>query len=75
VSLYVVLTIKDANMEKNEFDVGEYVDQIVCLLDLDLRDEYRDGVVANFERISAIAQLVNSFPLPEEIEAATVFEP
>jgi hypothetical protein len=75
VSLYVVLTIKDANMEKNEFDVGEYVDQIVCLLDLDLRDEYRDGVVANFERISAIAQLVNSFPLSEEIEAATVFEP
>ncbi|MBF2006590.1 MAG: DUF4089 domain-containing protein [Chlorogloeopsis fritschii C42_A2020_084] len=62
-------------MEKNEFDVGEYVDQIVCLLDLDLRDEYRDGVVANFERISAIAQLVNSFPLSEEIEAATVFEP
>ncbi|RUR86992.1 DUF4089 domain-containing protein [Chlorogloeopsis fritschii PCC 9212] len=62
-------------MEKKEFNVGEYVDQIVCLLDLDLRDEYRDGVVANFERISAIAQLVNSFPLPEEIEAATVFEP
>jgi hypothetical protein len=75
VSLYVVLTIKDANMEKNEFDVGEYVDQIVCLLDLDLRDEYRDGVVANFERISAIAQLVNSFPLSEEIETATGFEP
>ncbi|MDM9384252.1 DUF4089 domain-containing protein [Chlorogloeopsis sp. ULAP01] len=62
-------------MEKKELNVGEYVDQIVCLLDLDLRDQYRDGVVANFERISAIAQLVNSFPLPEEIEAATVFEP
>ncbi|MFQ4143116.1 DUF4089 domain-containing protein [Chlorogloeopsis sp. ULAP02] len=62
-------------MEKKKFNVGEYVDQLVCLLDLDLRDEYRDGVVANFERISAIAQLVNSFPLPEEIEAATVFEP
>ncbi|MEH2090996.1 DUF4089 domain-containing protein [Nostoc sp.] len=45
------------------------------LLDLEIRDEYRDGVVANFERISAIANLVNSFPLPEEIEIATVFEP
>ncbi|MEH2044886.1 DUF4089 domain-containing protein [Nostoc sp.] len=45
------------------------------LLDLQLKDEYRDGVVANFERIRAIANLVNSFPLPEEIEVAPVFEP
>ncbi|MEA5627889.1 DUF4089 domain-containing protein [Nostoc sp. UHCC 0251] len=57
------------------FNVGEYVDQMALLLDLQLRDEYRDGVVANFERISAIANLVNSFPLPEDIEVAPVFEP
>ncbi|MBN4005727.1 DUF4089 domain-containing protein [Nostoc sp. LPT] len=62
-------------MRTEEFNVGEYVDQMALLLDLQLRDEYRDGVVANFERISAIANLVNSFPLPEEIEVATVFEP
>ncbi|PMB18562.1 DUF4089 domain-containing protein, partial [Fischerella thermalis] len=36
---------------------------------------YRDGVVANFERIRVIAQLVNSFPLPDDIEVAPVFEP
>ncbi|MGF2035145.1 MAG: DUF4089 domain-containing protein [Nostoc sp. CmiVER01] len=58
------------------FNVGEYVDQIaLLLLDLQLRDEYRDSVVANFERISAIANLVNSFPLAEDIEVAPVFEP
>ncbi|MEH1882388.1 MULTISPECIES: DUF4089 domain-containing protein [unclassified Nostoc] len=57
------------------FDVGEYVEQMAFLLDLQLRDEYRDGVVANFERIMAIANLVNEFPLTEEIEAAPIFEP
>ncbi|MCC5627026.1 DUF4089 domain-containing protein [Nostoc sphaeroides] len=57
------------------FNVGEYVDQMALLLDLEIRDEYRDGVVANFERIRAIANLVNSFPLAEDIEVAPVFEP
>ncbi|MEH2286510.1 DUF4089 domain-containing protein [Nostoc sp.] len=62
-------------MIREGFDIGEYVDQMGFLLDLQLKDEYRDGVVANFERIRAIANLVNSFPLPEEIEVAPVFEP
>ncbi|MBG1262025.1 DUF4089 domain-containing protein [Nostoc commune] len=62
-------------MRREGFDVGEYVDQMSLLLDLELRDEYRDGVVANFERISAIANLVNSFPIPDDIEVAPVFEP
>ncbi|MCC5648429.1 DUF4089 domain-containing protein [Nostoc sp. XA013] len=62
-------------MRREEFDVGEYVDQMALLLDFQIRDEYRDGVVANFERISAIANLVNSFPIPEDIEVAPVFEP
>ena len=62
-------------MEGKGFDVGEYVDLMALLLDLKLRDEYRDGVVANFERIMAIAQVVNEFALPETIEAAPIFEP
>ncbi|MEH2378257.1 MAG: DUF4089 domain-containing protein [Nostoc sp.] len=62
-------------MRREGFDVGEYVDQMALLLDLELRNEYRDGVVANFERIRAIANLVNEFPLPEDIEVAPVFEP
>jgi hypothetical protein len=66
---------KGGEMEGKELNVGEYVDLMALLLDLELRDEYRDGVVANFERIKAIAQVVNEFPLPETIEAASVFEP
>lgn len=62
-------------MRREEFNVGEYVDQMALLLDLEIRDEYRDAVVENFERISAIANLVNSFPLAEDIEVAPVFEP
>lgn len=62
-------------MQSQEFNVSEYVKQMSLLLDLQLRDEYRDEIVANFERIKAIAQVVNSFPLSEEVEAAPVFEP
>ncbi|WP_066378708.1 MULTISPECIES: DUF4089 domain-containing protein [unclassified Anabaena] len=62
-------------MNNQELDVGVYVDQMALLLDLPIKDEYRGGVVANFERIKAIAQLVNSFPLPEDIETAPIFEP
>ncbi|AUT03384.1 DUF4089 domain-containing protein [Nostoc sp. CENA543] len=62
-------------MDNQELDVAVYVDQMALLLDLPIKDEYRDEVVANFERIKAIAQLVNSFPLPESMEAAPVFEP
>lgn len=52
-----------------------YVEEMALLLDLQLGDEYVDGVVQNFERIKAIAQLVNEFPLPEDVEPAPVFEP
>ncbi|MCF2147030.1 DUF4089 domain-containing protein [Desmonostoc muscorum LEGE 12446] len=62
-------------MEGEGFDVGEYVKQMGLLLDLQIRDEYFDEVVANFERIKAIANVVNSFPLAEEIEVAPIFEP
>ncbi|QLE59514.1 DUF4089 domain-containing protein [Nostoc sp. TCL26-01] len=62
-------------MASQEWDVGVYVEQMSLLLDLPIPDEYQDGVVANFERIKAIAQLVNSFPIPEDIEPAPVFTP
>lgn len=62
-------------MSDRKFNATEYVNQAASLLDFNLPDEYRDGVVANFERIQVIAKLVNEFPLPEDIEAAPVFEP
>ncbi len=62
-------------MKDKKFNSVEYVNQTASLLNFNLPDEYRDGVVANFERIQVIEKLVNEFPLPEDVEAAPVFEP
>ncbi len=56
-------------------DASQYVEQAALLLDLQLRDEYRNSAIANFKKIQAIAKLVNEFPLPQDIEAAPKFEP
>jgi Asp-tRNA(Asn)/Glu-tRNA(Gln) amidotransferase C subunit len=57
-----------------KFDVAEYVDRTAAILDLDINPEYRENVIANFEKIHAIAQLVNEFPIPD-VEALPTFEP
>lgn len=62
-------------MNNRKLNATEYVEQTALLLDLNLPEEYRDGVIANFERIQVIAKLVSEFPLPEDIEAAPIFEP
>ncbi|MTJ12107.1 DUF4089 domain-containing protein [Anabaena sp. UHCC 0187] len=62
-------------MENQDFNVQEYVNQMSFLLDLPINDEYKHGVIANFERIKDIAEIVNNFPLPESIEIAPIFEP
>ena len=60
----------------NENDqIAEYVDRMANLIELPIDPEYCPGVVANMTRIAQVAQLVNEFPLPEDIEAATVFQP
>ena len=51
------------------------VDQMAALVGLSLQPDHRPGVIENFVRITAIAQLVTEFPLLEEIEIASVFEP
>ncbi len=56
-------------------DLTESVESIAALIGLPINPADRLGVVANLERIHTIAQLVIEFPLPEEIEAAPVFEP
>jgi Asp-tRNA(Asn)/Glu-tRNA(Gln) amidotransferase C subunit len=55
--------------------IRKFVEQMALLVNLQLRDEYKDGVVTNFERIKAIAEVVNEFDLPENIEAGSVFQP
>jgi hypothetical protein len=56
-------------------DLAAYVDQMATMLDLSLTPESRAGVIDNLERIQAIAHLVNTFPLPSDVEAAPQFEP
>ena len=58
-----------------EKDFGQFVDVMASIVELPIPSEYRDGVVANFERIHDVAQLVLEFPLPEDVEAAPVFVP
>jgi hypothetical protein len=51
------------------------VDHLAQLLALPLAPEYRPGVIANFDRTAAIAQLVMEFPLDDEVEIAPIFHP
>jgi Asp-tRNA(Asn)/Glu-tRNA(Gln) amidotransferase C subunit len=62
-------------MASDNFDVVTYVEQMALLLNLQLTDAEREQVIENFEKILAIAQLVNQFPLPPETEAAPIFQP
>jgi hypothetical protein len=62
-------------MGETPLDLELWVDQMALLVSLPLQPEHRAGVVANFDRIQAIAQLVMELPLPDEVETAPVFEP
>lgn len=52
-----------------------YLHQAAELINLSIPPEYLPGVVANFEQIQKIAQLVTEFPLPAAIEPAPTFKP
>jgi Protein of unknown function (DUF4089) len=56
-------------------DLAEYVDAMALVLDLPIPASHRSPVMENFAKLKAIAQMVNEFTLPPEIEAAAVFEP
>lgn len=57
------------------FDPAAYVDQMSAFLRLPIPPELRDGVIENVERVWQIAQPVIEFPLPDDLEAAPIFEP
>jgi hypothetical protein len=62
-------------LDSAEFDSAAYVDQMAIALNLPIAPEHRSGVIDNFSRIAAIAQLVLEFPLSEDIVAAPAFQP
>jgi hypothetical protein len=62
-------------MDEPKLDLTEYVQVMALVLDLPIPAAYRAEVIENFAQLKAIAQLVNEFELPENIEIAAVFEP
>jgi hypothetical protein len=56
-------------------DTGAYVDAAARAIDLPIAPEYRDAVIANFERAAQIAALAFDETLPDDLIAAPVFRP
>lgn len=54
---------------------SNYLDTVAIVLDLPIRPEHRDEVLAAFRVLSAQAKLVTEFELPETINAAPRFTP
>ncbi|MCW6509088.1 DUF4089 domain-containing protein [Lichenifustis flavocetrariae] len=61
--------------EKREFDPEAIVDAMAPLLGLDIRPEYRPGVVTNLKVTAALAALFLDPPLDDHAEPAAVFHP
>ncbi len=55
------------------FDASAYLDQAAGLVDIEVDEAYRPGVIENLERLAAVARLVAEFPLADDIEGAPVF--
>ena len=60
-------------MTSKPFDAETYVDAAAAALNLAIAPEHRPGVVVNFERLAAMAQLVMEFHGVDGIEPAPVF--
>ncbi len=62
-------------MTASPIDPAAFVAQAAALIALPLQPDHYPGVVENFERIAAVAQLVTEFPLPDTVAIAPDFEP
>jgi hypothetical protein len=61
-------------MTARKFDAATYVDAAAAAIGLPLDPAHRPGVILNLARIAEMAALFMDFPLPDEIEAAPVYE-
>jgi len=61
--------------EAKDMDWNAYLDQASTLLGMSIADPHRPGVIANLERLAQVAQAVNSLPLTDTDEAASVYRP
>lgn len=56
-------------------EAEKLLDAVDEVMRLEVRAEYRPGVLANIEVAIRMAKLVDSFPLDDEAEPAPVFRP
>jgi hypothetical protein len=70
-----LLQERQPDMTEESTDLAALVDLMAQVLELPLDSDHRPGVIANFARTAAIAQLVMEFPIPDGVEAAPVFQP
>jgi len=49
--------------------------EVAASLGIPVAEAYRDGVIANYERLLQQASLVMAFPLPETSSSPAEFEP
>jgi hypothetical protein len=59
----------------NDFDAAAYVPVAAAALGLPIAQEDMGDVIAAFTILGRVANVVMSFPLPEEVVAAPVFSP
>jgi hypothetical protein len=48
------------------FDAEEFAEAVASALDVPLPEHCKPGVVANLERLAAMAELLSTFPLPDD---------
>jgi len=62
-------------MAMPELDAEAHVAHMAGVMGLEIRPEWREGVVANMRATARAAALVLDFSLDEHVEPASVFEP
>ncbi|WP_341895681.1 DUF4089 domain-containing protein [Ferrovibrio terrae] len=58
-----------------EFDAEAFLDATAAAMALTIDPAWRPAVLDNLIRSRQIAQAVLNFPLPDEVEPASVFKP
>lgn len=64
-----------SGMAGDEFDAETFVRQSAALSGFTISPEQMPGVVSNIKRIVPLARLFLDYPLPDEVELASVFKP
>lgn len=62
-------------MSKGSFHAEAYMAQAALALGIELDDSWKPGVADNLKRAHQIAQSFLHFPLADDVEPASTFEP